>query len=103
MENHQEPRMTLVKDNLIQSLYDRCGFSKQTSKALVETTFGLVKNALESGDDVMISGFGKFSARKKATRKGRNPVTGEDLILDARTVITFKCSGVLRDKINGKG
>jgi integration host factor subunit alpha len=58
---------------------------------------------LESGDDVLISGFGKFSARKKSPRRGRNPATGGDLILDARRVVNFKCSPVLRDKINGVG
>ena len=94
--------MTLVKDNLIRSLYDQCGLSKQKSIVLVETVFELIKKALESGDDVLISGFGKFYVRKKATRRGRNPATGEDLPLDARTVVTFKCSGVLRDRINGK-
>ena len=94
--------MTLVKDNLIQSLYDQCGLSKQKSKVLVDTVFELIEKALESGDDVLISGFGKFSARKKAPRRGRNPATGEDLTLDARTVVTFKCSGVLKERVNGK-
>jgi integration host factor subunit alpha len=95
--------MTLIKDNLIQSLYDQCGLSKQTAKVLVETVFELIKKALESGEDVLISGFGKFSARKKAPRKGRNPVTGEDLTLDGRTVVGFRCSPVLRAKLNGEG
>ena len=94
--------MTLVKDNLIQSLYAQCGLSKQTSRTTVETVFELIEKALESGDDVLISGFGKFSARKKAPRRGRNPATGEDLTLDARTVVTFKCSGVLKERVNGK-
>ena len=93
--------MTLVKDDLIQSLYDQCGISKQKSKVLVETIFELIKKALESGDDVLVSGFGKFCERKKAPRKGRNPATGEDLSLDARTVVTFKCSGILKGRING--
>jgi len=83
--------MTLTKENLVQSLYDQCGFSKQQSKVL------------ESGDDVLISGFGKFCVRKKAPRRGRNPVSGGDLTLDARTVVTFKCSGVLRDKMGAEG
>ena len=95
--------MALVKDDLIQTLYDQSGFSKQTSKALVEAVFKLIKKALESGDDVLISGFGKFSAKKKAPRRGRNPATGEDLMLDARTVVLFKCSGILKEKINGGG
>jgi integration host factor subunit alpha len=92
--------MTLVKENLIQTLYDQRGLTKQTSKALVEEVFERIKKALESGDDVLISGFGKFSARRKAPRKGRNPATGEDLMLEARTVVWFKCSTVLREKIN---
>jgi len=62
-----------------------------------------VKTSLSNGDDVLVSGFGKFSAKKKAPRKGRNPVTGEALPLDARTVVTFRCSGVLRDRLNGAG
>ena len=95
--------MTLVKDDLVQTLYDQSGFSKYKSRAVVETVFELVKKSLESGDDVLISGFGKFSVKKKAPRKGRNPATGEDLPLDARTVVTFRCSGVLRDKINAGG
>jgi integration host factor subunit alpha len=94
--------MTLTKDDLIHSLYNHCGLSKQTSKSLFETIFELIKKALESGDDVLISRFGKFSARKKALRRGRNPATGEVLMLDARTVVTFKCSRLLRDKINNE-
>jgi len=95
--------MTLTKENLIQTLYDQAGFSKHQSRAVVETVFELVKKALESGDDVLISGFGKFSIKKKAPRKGRNPATGEDLPLDARSVITFRCSPVMRERVNGKG
>ena len=93
--------MTLVKENLIQTLYTQVGLSKEQSKALVDNVFELVKKSLESGDDVLISGFGKFIVRKKASRKGRNPATGRVLILDARRVVMFKWSQVLRDKING--
>jgi integration host factor subunit alpha len=95
--------MTLVKDNLIQSLYDQCGLSKEKSKVQVEMIFEQVKKALESGEDVLISGFGKFIVREKGARRGRNPATGEDLTLDPRRVITFKCSPVMRDRINDKG
>jgi integration host factor subunit alpha len=95
--------MTLVKDDLIQALYDQAGFSKQKSRTTGETVFKLVKQALESGEDVLISGFGKFIVRNKAARRGRNPQTGQDLTLDPRTVITFKCSPRMRDRINGKG
>ena len=95
--------MTLVKDDLIQTLYTQVGLSKQQSKALVEALFEQIKISLESGDDVLISGFGKFSVKAKAPRRGRNPSTGGDLTLDARRVVMFKCSGVLRDKINAAG
>jgi integration host factor subunit alpha len=95
--------MTLTKDNLIQTLYDQTGLSKQKSRTTVETVFELVKKALESGDDVLVSGFGKFIVREKASRRGRNPATGEDLTLDPRRVITFKCSPRMRDRVNGKG
>jgi integration host factor subunit alpha len=93
--------MTLVKDHLIQTLYDQSGFSKHQSRAVVDTVFELIKKALESGEDVLISGFGKFSVRAKAPRKGRNPATGEDLTLEPRRVITFKSSPVMRNRING--
>jgi integration host factor subunit alpha len=94
--------MTLKKENLIESMYNQCGFSKPKSRAVVETLFELIKKSLESGDDVLISGFGKFYVRKKSTRRGRNPATGEDLILGGRTVVGFRCSPVLRDKVNGE-
>ena len=95
--------MTLTKENLIQSLYDQGGLSKHQSKALVDKVFELIKKSLEAGDDVLISGFGKFSVREKAPRRGRNPATGGDLTLDARRVVTFKCSPVLRKKFDGEG
>jgi integration host factor subunit alpha len=92
--------MTLVKDDLFESLYNQCGLSKQTSKVLGETIFDLIKNALESGDDVLITGFGKFTVRKKAARRGRNPKTGQDLALEPGRVVSFRCSRRLRGKIN---
>jgi integration host factor subunit alpha len=69
---------------------------------ILESVLETVKTTLSNGDDVLISGFEKFSVKKKGPRRGRNPATGGDLILDARTVVTFRCSGVLRDKINGE-
>jgi len=92
-----------VKDDLIQTLYDKSGFSKHKSRDVVETVFELMKKTLESGEELLISGFGKFSPKRKASRKGRNPATGEQLPLRARTVVKFSCSGVMRDRINGKG
>jgi integration host factor subunit alpha len=67
---------------------------------MIETLLELVKFTLASGEDVLISGFGKFCVNEKRQRKGRNPATNEDMILASRRVVTFKCSGLLRDKIN---
>ena len=95
--------MTLIKDSLIQTLRDQSGFSKYQSTAVVDRVFELIKNALQSGEAVLISGFGKFIVKEKGARRGRNPATGEDINLDARRVITFKCSPLMRDRINDGG
>jgi integration host factor subunit alpha len=76
------------------------GFPKNQCLDLVETLLEIIKGTLASGDDVMISGFGKFCLKEKTERKGRNPATGDDLILASRRVVMFKCSGKLRDRIN---
>lgn len=77
------------------------GFANKKSSRIIESLLKILKGSLESGEDVLISGFGKFYINDKRKRKGRNPVTGDDLILDARRVITFKCSNKLRDRMNG--
>ena len=94
--------MALTKANLIETIQSNNGLTQKQSGDLVETTIGLIKDKLSSGDDVLISGFGKFCVKEKAERKGRNPATGEDLMQPARKVITFKCSGKLRKAINGE-
>jgi integration host factor subunit alpha len=78
-------------------------FSKKESFNLVESLLEIIKKTLENGEDVLISGFGKFCVKEKKERRGRNPQTGDDLILRSRRTITFQCSGKLRNKINGKG
>jgi len=93
--------MALTKANLVESVAAG-GFSRKDSAKVVETLMERIKSTLESGDEILISGFGKFCVREKKQRRGRNPATGEDLILDARRVVTFKCSPVLTDRINGK-
>jgi integration host factor subunit alpha len=93
--------MTLTKADLIDSIYHQVGFSRTTSTRLVESLMETMKGTLARGEDVLISGFGKFSARAKARRRGRNPATGEDLTLKERRIVTFKCSSVLRNRING--
>jgi integration host factor subunit alpha len=82
---------------------NQSGFSKHKSRDMVETVFGLVKKALKSGEDILISRFDKFSVKNKAPRKGRNPATGKDLTLDRRRVITFKCSPRMRGRISRGG
>ena len=95
--------MTLIKDHIIRSVGDRLGLSKFESSRIVEFVLETVKSSLSNGENVLISGFGKFNVRKKAARRGRNPATGEDLTLEPRGVVTFQCSAVMRDRINGKG
>lgn len=92
--------MALTKAHTIGSVQNQLGFPKNTSSELVETLLEIIKRTLENGDDVLISGFGKFCVKEKKERKGRNPATGEDMMLESRKVVTFKCSGKLRDKIN---
>ena len=95
--------MALTKANIIASVYGQLDLQKKKSTIGVETLFEIIKHTLESGEDVLISGFGKFCIRHKRKRRGRNPQTGEDFYLDSRSVVTFKCSSVLREKINKKG
>lgn len=92
--------MTTTKAHLIHSVYSCSGFQKRQSTPIVESIFEIMKRTLESREDVLISGFGKFSVKKKDSRKGRNPQTGDSLQLDARRVVTFKCSTSLREKVN---
>ena len=92
--------MTLTKVQMANEIARQNGFPKRQSGEIVETVLEIIKKALESGDDVLISGFGKFCVKDKKERKGRNPATGEDMMLAPRRVVTFKWSGKLKDKIN---
>jgi len=92
--------MTLTKRDIVDQITDELGYPLAQSTDLTETLLEIIKSTLESGDDVLVSGFGKFCVKDKKERKGRNPATGEDAILAARRVVTFKCSGKLRNKIN---
>ena len=93
---------TLTKAHIVDALIEQNGFTRKKSIETVESLLELIKSELESGDDVMISGFGKFCVKNKKKRKGRNPATGKDLILAPRKVVTFKCSGKLKEKLNTK-
>jgi integration host factor subunit alpha len=92
--------MTLKKDHLVTALAEANGYPRNKAVELVETVIELVKSKLVSGEDVLISGFGKFCVKKKRKRRGRNPATSENMMLEDRRVVTFKCSGQLRDRIN---
>ena len=91
--------MALTKSQIIMQVHE-LGYSKKDSAEIVENLLEIIKQSLENGDDVMVSGFGKLSVKEKSPRRGRNPATGDDLMLDARKVVTFKPSGILRKRIN---
>jgi integration host factor subunit alpha len=93
--------MALTRKDIIENIADRLSLSPSEAKHTTEALLETMKSTLASGEDVMISGFGRFQVNDKAPRKGRNPATGEDMTLDKRRVVTFKCSGKLRDQING--
>ncbi len=94
--------MTLTKARIIDKIQSSLNFSKKETTELVETLLEIMKQTMANGEDVLISGFGKFCVKEKKERRGRNPATGEDMILSPRRVVTFKCSGKLREKINNK-
>ena len=93
---------TLTKAHIIDAVAEKNGFTRKKSIETVEILLELIKQSLESGDDVLISGFGKFCIKKKAERRGRNPATGKDMMLNPRKVVTFQCSSILKEKINRK-
>jgi len=93
--------VSVTKNDLIHSVSEIAGFKKTQAGQAVETTLQIIKSTLASGEDVLISRFGKFCVNEKSSRRGRNPQTGEDLMLSARRVVVFKVSGVLNGKLNG--
>lgn len=93
--------MALTKSDIVAKVHE-LGFTKKKSVEVIESLLEIIKSTLETGDDVLVSGFGKFCVKNKQQRRGRNPATGSDLILRERKVVTFKCSGKLRSRINGE-
>ena len=93
--------MTLTKSQIVEKIRTSTNSSKNKSSETVETLLEIIKQTLASGEDVMVSGFGKFCVKEKAERKGRNPATGGDMMLAPRKVVTFRCSGKLRERVNG--
>ena len=92
--------MALTKTIIAERVQDKLNLSRTTTYEVMEEFLEIIKETIENGEDIMISGFGKFCVNEKKARKGRNPATDEEMILPARRVVTFKCSGKLRDQIN---
>jgi integration host factor subunit alpha len=91
--------MSLTKTEIVEDLV-KMGFNRRKAVQMLENLLEIIKRNLGNNEDVLISGFGKFCVKNKKERRGRNPATGDDLILDKRKVITFNCSSVLRDRLN---
>ena len=94
--------MALTKADIVMAVQTEIGFTRHQSIDIVESLLETIKSKLESGEEVLVSGFGKLCVNEKRERSGRNPSTGEDHMITARKVVTFKCSGKLRDRINDR-
>src|SRR5208282_65222 len=95
-------KSTMTKADIVEKVYEKIGFSKKESSELVELVFDMLKNVLEEGQKVKISGFGNFVVRQKKERIGRNPQTGTQITISARKVLTFRPSQVLKAMLNGE-
>lgn len=91
----------MTKADIIESVYEKVGFSKKEAAEIVEMVFDTIKETLERGEKIKISGFGNFIVRDKKSRVGRNPQTGEEIEISARRVLTFRPSQVLKNALNG--
>ena len=92
--------MALTKTDIVELIAEKNDFKPTEAKDVLEELIEIIKSTLASGEDLMISGFGKFQVNEKRPRKGRNPATGDSMVLDKRRVVTFKCAGKLKDRIN---
>ena len=95
------PKLTYTKTTIIEKISEEINQPPSKAKDTIEHLLEIMKSTLASGEDVMISGFGKFQVNEKAPRKGRNPATGKEMMLGERRTVTFKCAGILRDRVNG--
>ncbi len=95
--------MTLTKAHLTDSIRKGLGLPKSKSFELLTSLFEIMKETLENGDDILIRGFGKFCVKKNNGRRHRNSLTNENMMLEAKRIVTFKCSLPLKQKLNGKG
>lgn len=92
----------MTKADIVEKVAERCRMSKKDSIEMVESVFSILKNTLESGEEIKISGFGKFEIKTKRARKGRNPRTGDTITIEARRILSFKSSTILKNTINSK-
>lgn len=90
----------MTKADIVERIHEKIGFSKKESSEMLEAVFSLMKSTLESGEKLKIAGFGNFEVKQKADRRGRNPQTGETITIEARRILTFKPSQVLKSAIN---
>ncbi len=90
----------MTKADIVSSVYEKVGFSKKEAVRVVETLFDIVKDSLERGEKVKISGFGNFVVRRKRARRGRNPQTGDDIEISPRKILSFRPSQVLKNELN---
>ncbi len=91
---------TLIKARIVKAVTETNGYTQQKANETIEIMLELIKQSLESGEDVLISGFGKFCVNQKRERRGRNPATGEDMMMRPRKTVTFRSSKKLREKLN---
>jgi integration host factor subunit alpha len=92
----------MTKADLVEIIFEKVGLSKKEAQDIVEIIFDTIKQAFVEGESVKIPGFGTFNVRKKAARRGRNPQTGEELVISPRRVLTFKSSNQLKDSIENR-
>jgi integration host factor subunit alpha len=96
----EKDAQTMTKADIVEAIYEKIGFSKKESAEIVELVFDTMKETLEKGEKIKISGFGNFVVRAKRPRIGRNPQTGEEIEISARKVLTFRPSQVLKSALN---
>jgi len=94
--------LAITKQTITEEITEKLGLESSQAKNITEELLEIIKSTFAYGEDVMISGFGKFQVNEKAPRKGRNPATGEEMMLDGRRVVTFKCAQKLKDRMNGE-
>ena len=92
--------MACTKITIMEKLIDRYDWSRSEAAETIEALLEIIKETLSSGEEIMLSGFGKFQVNEKSQRKGRNPATGKEMMIGKKRVVTFKCAGKLRDEIN---